>query len=116
MNTNINALQTLVEALEKRDYITNVSPVREDGVVIEGYVNSLYGEVCKVGDGTFNATAETFVDPTVVPAEYEFYGITVDGTPVTSAEGFIKIVTMDIRLDLKLDNVAYKGVGSLKMK
>lgn len=34
MNTNINALQTLVEALEKRDYITNVSPVREDGVVV----------------------------------------------------------------------------------
>ena len=39
MNTNINALQTLVEALEKRDYITNVSPVREDGVVI-GYTIS----------------------------------------------------------------------------
>ena len=39
MNTNINALQTLVEALEKRDYITNVSPVREDGVVV-GYTIS----------------------------------------------------------------------------
>ena len=36
MNTNINALQTLVEALEKRDYITNVSPVRKDGEVV-GY-------------------------------------------------------------------------------
>ena len=88
----------------------------EDGVVIEGHVNSLYGDVCKVGDGTFNATAETFVDPTVVTADYEFYGITVDGTPVTTAEGYIKIATLDIRLDLKLDNVAYKGVGSFKMK
>lgn len=39
LNTNINALQTLVEALEKRDYITNVSPVREDGVVV-GYTIS----------------------------------------------------------------------------
>ena len=39
MNTNINALQTLVEALEKRDYITNVSPVREDGEII-GYTIS----------------------------------------------------------------------------
>ena len=39
MNTNINALQTLVEALEKRDYITNVSPVREDGMVV-GYTIS----------------------------------------------------------------------------
>lgn len=36
MNTNIEALQTIVEALEKRDYITNVSPVRKDGEVI-GY-------------------------------------------------------------------------------
>ncbi len=39
MNTNIEALQTLVDALEKRDYITNISPVREDGVVI-GYTIS----------------------------------------------------------------------------
>lgn len=39
MNTNIDALQTIVEALEKRDYITNVSPVRKDGEVI-GYTIS----------------------------------------------------------------------------
>ena len=39
MNTNIEALQTLVDALEKRDYITNISPIREDGVVI-GYTIS----------------------------------------------------------------------------
>ena len=36
INTNITALQTIVEALEKNDYITNVSPVRKDGEVI-GY-------------------------------------------------------------------------------
>lgn len=39
MNTNIEALQTIVEALEKRDYITNVSPVRKEGEVI-GYTIS----------------------------------------------------------------------------
>lgn len=39
MNTNIDALQTIVEALEKRDYVTNVSPVRKDGEVI-GYTIS----------------------------------------------------------------------------
>ena len=39
MNTNIEALQTLVEALEKRDYVTNVSEVRNNGVVI-GYTIS----------------------------------------------------------------------------
>ena len=36
MNTNITALQTIIEALEKNDYITNVSPVRKDGEII-GY-------------------------------------------------------------------------------
>ena len=39
MNTNINALQTIVEALEKKDYVTNVSPVREDGEIV-GYTIS----------------------------------------------------------------------------
>ena len=36
MNTNIEALQTIVAALEKRDYVTNVSEVRSNGIVI-GY-------------------------------------------------------------------------------
>lgn len=39
LNTNINALQTIVEALEKKDYVTNVSPVREDGEIV-GYTIS----------------------------------------------------------------------------
>lgn len=36
MNTNISALQTIVEALEKSDYITNVSPIENGGEVV-GY-------------------------------------------------------------------------------
>ena len=39
MNTNIEALQTLVNALEKRDYVTNVSEVRSNGEVV-GYTIS----------------------------------------------------------------------------
>ena len=39
LNTNINALQTIVEALEKKDYVTNVSPIREDGEIV-GYTIS----------------------------------------------------------------------------
>ena len=35
LNTNINALQTIVNALEKNDYITNVSPIHKDGEIIE---------------------------------------------------------------------------------
>ena len=39
MNTNISSLQTIVAALENNDYVTNVSPVREDGVIV-GYTIS----------------------------------------------------------------------------
>lgn len=39
MNTNIGALQSLVKALENHDYITNVSPIHESGMVI-GYTIS----------------------------------------------------------------------------
>ena len=36
MNTNISSLQTIVEALEENDYVTNVTPVMQDGKEI-GY-------------------------------------------------------------------------------
>lgn len=36
MNTNISSLQTVVEALQNNDYVTNVAPITEDGEVI-GY-------------------------------------------------------------------------------
>ena len=39
MNTNIDALQSLVKALENQDYITNVSPINDNGKVI-GYTIS----------------------------------------------------------------------------
>ena len=39
MNTNIESLQTIVEVLEKRDYVTNVSEVHNNGKVI-GYIIS----------------------------------------------------------------------------
>ena len=36
MNSNITALQTIVEALQNNDYVTGVTPVEENGVVV-GY-------------------------------------------------------------------------------
>ena len=36
MNTNISSLQTIVDALQDKDYVTNISPITEDGKVI-GY-------------------------------------------------------------------------------
>ena len=37
MNTNISSLQTVVNALQNNDYVTNIAPITEDGKVV-GYV------------------------------------------------------------------------------
>lgn len=39
LNTNISALQTLVEALQERDYITAITPINKDGEIV-GYTIS----------------------------------------------------------------------------
>lgn len=41
MNTNISAMQTIVDAVQDCDYVTGVAPVTEDGEVI-GYTISFY--------------------------------------------------------------------------
>lgn len=51
MNTNIEALQTLVDALEKRDYITNISPIREDGVVVGYTISFAYSDTATIYHG-----------------------------------------------------------------
>ena len=51
MNTNIEALQTLVDALEKRDYITNISPIREDGVVVGYTISFAYSDTITIYNG-----------------------------------------------------------------
>ena len=51
MNTNIEALQTLVEALEKRDYVTNVSEVRSNGEVIGYTISFAYSDTVTIYHG-----------------------------------------------------------------
>ena len=51
MNTNISALQTIVEALEKNDYITNVSPVRKDGEVVGYTISFAYSDTITIYHG-----------------------------------------------------------------
>ena len=51
MNTNITALQTIVEALEKNDYITNVSPVRKDGEIIGYTISFAYSDTITIYHG-----------------------------------------------------------------
>ena len=51
MNTNIEALQTLVSALEKRDYITNISEVRSNGEVIGYTISFAYSDTITIYHG-----------------------------------------------------------------
>lgn len=51
LNTNIDALQTIVEALEKNDYVTNVSPVREDGEIIGYTITFAYSDTITIYNG-----------------------------------------------------------------
>lgn len=52
MNTNINSLQSIVNALQKNDYITNVSPVRKDGEEIGYTITFAYGDTITIYHGT----------------------------------------------------------------
>ena len=52
MNTNISSLQSIVEALQKNDYITNVSPVRKDGEEIGYTITFAYGDTITIYHGT----------------------------------------------------------------
>ena len=54
MNTNISALKSLVSALEKNDYITNVSPIEKNGTVIGYTISFAYADsitIYHVSDG-----------------------------------------------------------------
>ena len=51
MNTNIEALQTIVTALEKRDYITNISAIREAGAVIGYTISFAYSDTVTIYHG-----------------------------------------------------------------
>ena len=51
MNTNIKALQALVDALEKRDYVTNVSEVRSNGEIIGYTISFAYSDTITIYHG-----------------------------------------------------------------
>ena len=58
MNTNINALQALVEAQEKNDYITNVTPVTQGGEVIGYTISFAYGDPITIYHGINGADGQ----------------------------------------------------------
>ena len=52
MNTNISSLQSIVNALQKNDYITNVSPVRKDGEIVGYTITFAHSDTITIYHGT----------------------------------------------------------------
>ena len=101
MNTNIEALQTLVDALEKRDYVTNVSEVRNNGVVIGYTISFAYSDTITIyhgQDGANGADGKDGYTPIIGVAQDGdgIYYWTLDGKWLTDVNGNrIKAVGVD---------------------
>ena len=62
MNTNISSLQTIVNALQANDYITNVSPVRKDGDVIGYTITFAHSDTITIYHGEDGKNGENGAD------------------------------------------------------
>ncbi len=92
MNTNIEALQTLVDALEKRDYVTNVSEVRSNGEVIGYTISFAYSDTITIyhgKDGANGADGKDGYTPQigVMKDTDNIYYWTLDGEWLLDAKG-----------------------------
>ena len=107
LNANISALQTIVEALEKNDYITAVTPIRKEGEIV-GYtitfahsdtITIYHGENGKDGaDGTNGADGKDGYTPQigVMKDTDGIYYWTIDGEWLLDGKGLkIKAIGTD---------------------
>lgn len=95
INTDIQSLQTLVSALENRDYITNVSPLVENGVET-GYVISFQNNTPITirhgqdgADGQNGTNGQNGTTPVIGAAQGNdgIYYWTINGSFLTDANG-----------------------------
>ena len=95
MNTNIDALQTIVEALEKNDYITNVSAVRKDGEIIGYTITFAHSDTITIYNGE-NGKDGYVPNIGVMKDTDDIYYWTLDGEWLTDENGnMIKAVGVD---------------------
>ena len=98
MNTNITSLQTVVEALQNNDYVTNIAPITEDGKVIgytitfskSGAVTIYHGKDGKDGtNGTNGKDGQDGYTPVIGVAKDtdEVYYWTLDGDWLLDNDG-----------------------------
>ena len=104
MNTNISSLQTIVNALQENDYITNVSPVRKDGEVIGYTITFAHSDTITIYHGEDGKNGENGADGKdgytpqigVMKDTDDIYYWTVDGEWLLDGKGNkIKAVGQD---------------------
>lgn len=104
MNSNISALQTIVEALQNNDYVTGVTPVEENGVVVGYTITFVKSAPITIYHGKDGVDGVNGVDgkdgyTPVIGVEQDSDGIyywTLDGEWLTDSEGNkIKAVGID---------------------
>ena len=98
LNTNINALQTIVNALEKNDYITNVSPIHKDGEIIGYTITFAHSDTITIYNGADGKDGADGYTPQigVMKDTDGIYYWTVDGEWLLDAKGNkIKAVGQD---------------------
>lgn len=90
MNTNISSLQTIVNALQERDYITSVTPIKEGDAVIGYTINFAKNDPITIYHGKNGTNGADGYVPVISVAKYETDGLyywTLDGEWLTDAEG-----------------------------
>lgn len=108
LNTNINSLKTIVEALEKNDYITNVSPINKDGNIIGYTISFAHSDTITIYNGSYGEDVST-PQIGVKKGSDNIYYWTVNGEWLLDADGNkIKAVGQDgtngVTPRLKIEN------------
>ena len=90
MNTNISSMQTILNALQERDYITSVTPIKEGDAVIGYTINFAINDPITIYHGKNGADGKDGYVPVIGVAKFEDDGLyywTLDGEWLTDAEG-----------------------------
>lgn len=90
MNTNISSMQTILNALQQRDYITSVTPIKEGDAVIGYTINFAINDPITIYHGKNGAAGKDGYVPSIGVAKFEDDGLyywTLDGEWLTDAEG-----------------------------
>lgn len=89
LNTNINSLQSIVQALDRNDYITNVSEIRKDGEIIGYTITFAHSDTITIYHGEDGQDGQDGYTPQigVMKDTDDNYYWTIDGEWLLDSKG-----------------------------